>query len=291
MALRFQDDFLRRLGYLRVISARDFAGRNRADRRTRRRGRGIEFADHRPYVPGDDVRHIYWKAYNRLRRLLLLLFEEERDLPIYLTLDLSASMSEPRKFDLARQITAAICYIGLAHLDRVRVLAFSGGRLVQELAPGRGKGRIFGVFQMLDALQPAGPTNLRDAFKTFVSRPRPAGLVVVVSDFLDPEGFEKALKILRTRGHDVAAVHIASELDRDPSAYGEVRFVDAETGDSRQLDVTPRLAAAHARAWDAHAEQLARFCARYGIKHVRADVGRPIEDLMLKGFRQGRVVE
>jgi uncharacterized protein (DUF58 family) len=291
MALRFQDDFLRRLGYLRVISTRDFAGRNRADRRTRRRGRGIEFADHRPYTPGDDVRHIDWKAYNRLRRLLLLLFEEERDLPIYLALDLSASMAEPRKFDLARQVTAAISYIGLAHLDRVKVLAFSGGQLGNELAPGRGKGRIFRVFQMLDGLEPSGPTSLREAFKTFASRPRPAGLVVVVSDFLDPEGFEKALKILRTRGHDVAAVHIASEADRDPSSFGEVRFVDAETGMARQLDVTPRLAAAHARAWDAHAEGLARFCARYGIKYVRADVGRPIEDLMLKGFRQGRVVE
>ncbi|HET7697450.1 MAG TPA: DUF58 domain-containing protein [Vicinamibacterales bacterium] len=291
MPLRFQDDFLRRLGYLRVIATRDFAGRNRADRRTRRRGRGIEFADHRPYVPGDDVRHIDWKAYNRLRRLLILLFEEERDLPIYLTLDLSASMAEPRKFELARQVVAAVCYIGLAHLDRVRVLAFSGGKLVQELAPGRGKGRIFGVFQMLDALQPGGPTNLRDAFKTFVSRPRPAGLVVVVSDFLDPAGFEQALKILHTRGHDVAVVHIASALDRDPSAFGEVRVVDAESGEWRELDVTPRLAAAHARAWDEHAEHLARFCARYGLKYIRADVGRPIEDLMLKGFRQGRVVE
>ena len=291
MALRFPDDFLRRLGYLRVISTRDFAGRNRADRRTRRRGRGIEFADHRPYTPGDDVRHIDWKAYNRLRRLLLLLFEEERDLPIYLTLDLSASMSEPGKFELARQITAAICYVGLAHLDRVKVLAFSGGQLLQELAPGRGKGRIFRVFQMLESLEAAGPTDLREAFKTFASRPRPAGLVVVISDFLDPQGFEKALKILSTRGHDVAAVHIAAASDRDPSSFGEVRFVDAETGASRELDVTPRLAAAHARAWDAHAEGLARFCARYGIKYIRADVGRPIEDLMLKGFRQGRVVE
>lgn len=291
MALRFQDDFLRRLGYLRVISARDFAGRNRADRRTRRRGRGIEFADHRPYTPGDDVRHIDWKAYNRLRRLLLLLFEEERDLPIYLTLDLSASMAEPQKFDLARQVVAAICYVGLAHLDRVSILAFSGGQLVNELAPGRGKGRIFRVFQMLEALQSGGPTNLRDAFKTFVSRPRPAGLVVVVSDFLDPEGFETALKILHTRGHDVAVVHVASAMDRDPSAFGEVRFVDAETGVARELDVTPRLAAAHRRAWDAHAEGLARFCARYGIKYIRADVGRSIEDLMLRDFRQGRVFE
>ena len=291
MALRFQDDFLRRLGNLRVISTRDFAGRNRADRRTRRRGRGIEFADHRPYTPGDDVRHVDWKAYHRLRRLLVLLFEEERDLPIYLTLDLSASMADPQKFELARQVVAAICYVGLAHLDRVSVLAFSGGQLVNELAPGRGKGRIFRVFQMLESLQTGGPTSLRDACKTFVSRPRPAGLVVVVSDFLDPEGFEKALKILRTRGHDVAAVHIASPTDRDPSAFGEVRFVDAETGVARELDVTPRLAAAHRRAWDAHAEQLAGFCARYGIKYIRADVGRSIEDLMLRDFRQGRVFE
>src|SRR6188474_992524 len=128
MPLRFENDFLRKLEYLHVVSKRALAGQNRADRLSPKRGRGLEFADHRGYSAGDDFRHIDWKAYQRLNRLLLRLFDEEQDLPIYLFIDASKSMSEPAKFDQARRIAAALCYIGLAHLDRVLILPF-GGRL------------------------------------------------------------------------------------------------------------------------------------------------------------------
>src|SRR4029434_5811942 len=142
MALRFDDQFLKKLEYLHVVSKRAFAGHHRADRLTPTRGRGLEFADHRPYAAGDDFRHIDWKAYKRLNRLLLRLFDEERDLPIYLLLDASGSMAEPAKFDLARRVTAAICYIGLAHLDRIALVPFAES-LGRESIPGRGKARIF----------------------------------------------------------------------------------------------------------------------------------------------------
>src|SRR5688500_1445964 len=110
MALRFDDQFLKKLEYLHIVSRRAFTGHNRADRLTPTRGRGLEFADHRPYAPGDDFRHIDWKAYQRLGRLLLRLYDEERDLPIYLMLDVSRSMAEPAKFDMARRLAAALCY-------------------------------------------------------------------------------------------------------------------------------------------------------------------------------------
>jgi len=287
MALRFQDDFLRKLEYLNVVSRREFAGQNRADRRTPKRGRGIEFADHRAYTPGDDFRLIDWKAYGRLNHLLLRLFDEERDLPIYLILDVSGSMAEPPKFDMARRLAAALCYIGLAHLDRMTLVTFASG-LVRELSPGRGKGRIFRVFEQLEKMDAGGETDLRASCKEFASRPRQTGLAVIISDFLEAEGADIGLKILRTLGHDVFAVHIASKADRDPGALGDVRFVDAETGALRELEVTPKLAAAYGRAWDHHALELQRFCGRYGIGYVRADVERPFEEIVLKAFRQGR---
>ena len=287
MSLRFEDGFLKKLEYLHVVSKRAFAGQNRADRLTPKRGRGLEFADHRQYAPGDDFRHIDWKAYKRLNRLLLRLFDEERDLPIYLMLDVSRSMAEPAKFDMARRIAAALCYIGLAHLDRLTILPF-GRSLRPESSPGRGKGRIFRVFDLLDRMEPAGPTDLRQSFKEFAARARQTGLTVIISDFLDPGGFEAGLKILRTLGHDVFVVHIASERDRDPGAYGDVRFVDAETGDEREIEVTPRLASAYVEAWLAHAAELEHFCGRYDIGYVRADAERPFEDVILKAFRQGR---
>ena len=287
MALRFEDDFLKKLEYLHVVSKQAFAGQNRADRLTPKRGRGLEFADHRPYAPGDDYRHIDWKAYKRLNRLLLRLFDEERDLSIYLMLDTSRSMAEPAKFDQARRIVAALCYIGLVHLDRMLILPFGRG-LGDESSPGRGKGRIFRAFEMLERLEAAGPTDLRESFKEFASRPRQLGLTVIVSDFLDPGGFEQGLKILRTLGHDVFVVHVASQADRDAGAFGDVRFVDTETGDRREIEVTPRLAAAYRAAWEAHASELEHFCGRYNITYLRADAERPFEDVVLKAFRQGR---
>src|SRR5260221_12128755 len=261
MPLRFQDELLKKLEYLQVVSRREFAGRNRADRRTPKKGRGIEFADHRQYSHGDDFRHIDWKAYKRVNRLLLRLFEEEQDLPIYLILDVSASMAEAAKFDLARQIAAALCYVGLVHLDHLTILTFAHG-LAHESSPGRGTGRIFRVFEQLERLEAAGPTDLRESLKEFASRPRPVGLTVIISDFLDPGGFEAGLKILRTLGHDVFAVHVASRADRDHAALGDIRFVDAETGEVRDVDVTPRPPAASGRPGETPAPDRQHFSAR-----------------------------
>jgi uncharacterized protein (DUF58 family) len=287
VALRFEDDFLKKLEYLHVVSKKAFAGQNRADRLARKRGRGLEFADHRQYAPGDDFRHIDWKAYQRLNRLLLRLFDEEQDLPIYLFIDASRSMAEAAKFDQARRIAAALCYIGLAHLDRVTILTF-GGTLGGETMPGRGKGRIFRVFEQLERLETSGTTDLRETFKQFASRSRQQGLAVVISDFLDPQGFENGLKILASMGHDVFVVHIASQADRNPGSLGEVRFVDAETGELRDVEVTPALARAYEEVWDAHAAELELFCGRYNLGYVRADAERAFEQIILHTFRKGR---
>jgi uncharacterized protein (DUF58 family) len=287
MALRFEDDFLKKLEYLHVVSKRAFAGQSRADRLAPKRGTGLEFADHRGYTPGDDFRHIDWKAYKRLNRLLLRLFDEEQDLPIYLLLDTSKSMAQPEKFNQALRVTAALCYIGLSHLDRVTMISF-GEKLGEEASPGTGKGRIFRVFETLEKLEPGGATNLRAAFTEFAARGRRRGVVTVISDFLDEAGCEAGLKILRTLGHDVFAVHVASAADRDASSFGDVRFVDAETGERRDIEVTPRLAAAYHDAWEAHTSAIEHFCGRYDIGYVRADAERPFEEIILQAFRQGR---
>jgi hypothetical protein len=141
-------------------------------------------------------------------------------------------------------------------------------------------------------MEAAGQTDLRESFKEFASRPRQLGLTVIISDFLDPGvgGFEAGLKILRTLGHDVFVIHVTSRRDRDPGMLGDVRFVDAETSERREIEVTPRLASAYVRAWEAHAAELERFCGRYDIGYVRADAEQPFEDVILKAFRQGRLL-
>lgn len=286
MSLRFGNDFLTKLEYLRVVSRRAFSGQNRADRLASKHGRGIEFADHRPYTRGDDFRHIDWRVYRRIKRLLIRLFDEEQDLPVYLFVDVSRSMAAAEKFDHARRIAAALCYIGLVHFDRVTLLPF-GGELGREIVPGRGRGRIFWVFKALEELQATGETNFAATFRQFAARPRPFGVSVVISDFLDPSGFEEGLKLLASLRHDVFVIHVASARDRNPGMLGDVRFVDSETGDSRRVDMTSGLLKAYTRAWDAHAAQLEAFCQRYQLGYLRADTDQPFEDIIMKTFRRG----
>ena len=286
---RFDDRFLTKLEYLRVVSRRAFAGRDRADRLSRKRGRGLEFADYRAYAHGDDIRHIDWKAYKRLNRLLLRLFDEEQDLAIYLFVDASASMADHGKFDQARRIAAALCYIGLVHLDRITILPF-GSRLLPETVPGRGRARIVPVFTALDRLKPHGGTDLVQSFRQFAARARQRGLAVVISDFLDPAGFEAGLRMLASTRHDVCAVHVVSERDGQVDAAGDVRVVDVETNESRSVEITPGLAAAYARAWQEHAADVEAFCRRYRIAYVRATAEEPFEDVMLRTFREGGLV-
>jgi uncharacterized protein (DUF58 family) len=289
-ALRFDAGFLRKLEFLRIVSRKAFAGRDRADRIARARGRGAEFADYRPYVPGDDIRHIDWKAYKRLNRLLLRLFDEERDLPIYLFLDASRSMAMAGKFDLARRVAAALCYIGLVHLDRVTLATFST-HMEPEIVPGRGRSRIFGLLDRLDALEPAGQTDLFRTMRGFASRSRARGVAVVISDFLDPAGVEPSLRMLSALGHDVFVVHVQTARDGEAGALGEVRLVDVESGESRDVDLTPTLAAGYRAAWRQQVAALRDVCGRYRLTYLPALVDDPFEDVILRAFRAGGFLE
>src|ERR1700710_1268831 len=122
----FGSEFMQKLEYLSLVSKRVFRGQLLAQRRTKQLGGGIEFADHREYVPGDDFRYLDWNVYARHDELLLKRFQEEEDLHVYVLLDCSKSMAfgSPSKFDYARQVAAAMAYIALADLDRVAVIGF-----------------------------------------------------------------------------------------------------------------------------------------------------------------------
>jgi len=288
----FDDEFLKKLEYLNILSKRLFAGQFRAERRTRKRGAGLEFADYRPYVSGDDFRHLDWKAYLRLNRLILKLFEEEEDLPIYFFVDCSQSMAygDPSKLDYGRRVAAALCYIGLANLDRVNIIAFADG-IRGELPPQRGKGRIFKVFRFLTEVMPGGETNAREAFKTYCTETRRRGLAVVISDFFDQNGFEPALDILRHFRHDIFVVHIASHEEIEPHLRGELMLVDSENQQARQITVTPSLLAAYQAEYNRFCEQLEAYCWKYQLGYVRTATDFPFEELVLKVFRQGRFLK
>jgi uncharacterized protein (DUF58 family) len=288
----FDDEFLKKLEYLSILSKRLFPGQFKAERRAMRRGTGLEFADYRQYVAGDDFRHLDWKAYLRLNRLILRLFEEEEDLPIYLFVDASQSMSygDPSKFDYARRVAAALCYIGLANLDRVHVVAYAD-KVKGELPPQRGKGRIFRVFRFLEEVAPSGETNAKESFKMYCTETRRKGLAVVISDFFDPTGFQSGLDILRHFRHDIFVLHIASHEEVEPALKGELVLVDSENNATREVTVTPSLLASYKAEYERFCLDIESYCSKYQLGYVRTVTDFPFEELVLRVFRQGRFLK
>jgi uncharacterized protein (DUF58 family) len=285
----FDEKFLKTLEHLHMVSRKVFAGNLRAERRTRKVGSGIEFADHRTYTRGDDFRYIDWNLYGRLDKLLLRLFEEEEDLHIYILVDVSDSMSigSPLpKLHYAMQVGAALTYVGLANLDRVAIVPF-GDRIMDRLAPSRGKNRIFRVFQFLRSCEIGGKTELGDCMKDFVAQNKRRGLAVVISDFYDPKGFEQGINTLRYNKFEPFVLQVYDQREADPPLHGDLTLVDCETGDTREVTVSRALLEAYKRAHEDYCKELEAYCTKYAMPFFRTHTAIPFDELVLKIFRSG----
>jgi len=284
----FGEEFLKKLEYLHIVARKVFSGGARAERRTRKVGAGVEFADHRPYAAGDDLRTLDWKLYGRLERLLVRLFEEEEDLHVYLLVDVSESMrlGTPPKLDYGRRVAAALAYIALANLDRAAVVGFADG-VRGRLPPTRGKGRIHHVFRFLAGVEPGGSTDLAAAARTFVHENRRRGVVVVVSDLYDPEGAQEGLNFLRYNKFEPFVVHVLDPAERRPGVRGDLRFVDCETGHGQNITVTDGLLRRYERAYEEFRRELEEFCTARRIPYFQAPVDVPFDELILRIFRRG----
>jgi uncharacterized protein (DUF58 family) len=287
----FDEHFQKKLEYLALVSRRIFAGRTRAERRSRKAGAGVEFADYREYFPGDDYRQVDWNVYGRSDRLMLRLHEQEEDLSVYLLLDCSGSMAfgSPRKLDYAKQICAALAYVALNHLDRVSITALRHTAL-ERLPPTRGRNRIFTVFDFLRPLPASGTTDLADGIGSFVAQNKRRGVAILISDLYDPAGFEQAINQLRYARFETHVVHVTDAADVTPRLSGDVELVDAETGATRQATLTPRLLQRYRQAYDAYLARVASFCVQKRVGLFSVDTGTPPEQAMLRILRRGGLV-
>jgi uncharacterized protein (DUF58 family) len=288
----FDDEFQRRLDYLAIVSKKVFAGRMRAERRTKKSGSGVEFADHRDYQPGDDFRYLDWNVYQRFERLLLRLYEEEEDLAIYLIVDASGSMGfgdagkRSAKLRYAKKVCAALAYVGLANLDRVSIVSTSD-HVMERMPETRGKARIFKVFRFLRELEPAGSTDLESALKSFVAQNKRRGLAVLISDLYDPKGFERGINVLRYNKFDPFVVHIVDPSEARPRLNGDVLLYDCETGEEREVTVTAKVLHRFEEAHKAYVSEVARFAATHQVPYIEALVTLPFDELILRVFRRG----
>jgi uncharacterized protein (DUF58 family) len=229
-----------------------------------------------------------WRTYLRLERLFVKLFVEEADLPIYIFLDTSASMGvgNPSKFEFGRKIAAALAHIGFVNMDRVNLIAVAGG-IVQERSHLRGKNQSWPAFAFLQGLECGGVTSFEAAFKRYFAVPRAKGLIVVISDYLDPAGFEPGLRVLRNLRQDVLALQLVSPSDFEPAgADSEVLLVDSEDNSESRLRITPALLSDYRRTFDAHGAAISAYCDRNGWAHVRAMTDSDIEALVLHALRK-----
>lgn len=284
----FDDEFQRKLETLALVSRRVFAGRTRAQQRTKKKGSGVEFADHRDYTAGDDFRFIDWGVYQRFGRLLVRLFEEEEDLSIYFLVDCSRSMAfgNGEKFDQARRLCAALAYVGLANLDRITIVGI-GTEIEARLPPTRGKGQIFKVLRFLENLEPKSHTDLEHAIGAFVARHPRRGLAVLLSDLFDPQGFERGLNLLRYSKFEPFVLHVQDPADRAPLVAGDVRLRDVETEAYRDVTITEGLLEKLRAAFRDYDAQILGYCQSHHVPYFSADTLTPFDELILKVFRQG----
>ena len=287
----FDEAFLRQLERLLLLMHAPVRGGLKGGRRSVKRGQSVEFADYREYALGDDLRQLDWNVLARLEKLFVKLFIEEEDVTITFLLDASASMASgrPDKLQFAKRAAAALGYIGLASEDKVAVSVL-GGRTARRRSSLRGSGRVFRLLADLSSIGVAeGPTDLVAAARHAAAQLTGRGVVVLISDLLDPAA-DRVIRELASTRSELIVLHVLSPDELDPPLEGDLRLVDAETGEG--IDVTADLATideyrARLTAWK---EAFAQLAARRAATYVDLSTEVPLNDLIFAELRRRRVL-
>jgi uncharacterized protein (DUF58 family) len=252
-------------------------------------GPGIEFLDHRRFHQGDDLRAVNWRAYLRLEKLFLKMFQTEPRTPVRMLVDASLSMAvspdprDPPKFDYARRLAAALTYVALVRHDTVVLLPFRE-RLLDPYVASGGRHRFGPANDFLAELRPQGRSNFLDIARQFISKyPRP-GLLVIFSDFLDDGDVLKPLQYLADFGHELLAVHVYTDSERAPALSGETTLRDAETGSELQLPLDAEACRAYTEAFDAYAAAIERLVMRAGGRYAGFATSVPLDEAIFEAL-------
>jgi uncharacterized protein (DUF58 family) len=297
-------ELLARLDRLDLGTRRTFAGKLPGERRSKRRGRSVEFADYRTYAPGDDLRHIDWNVFARLDRLFIKLFLEEEDLSVHVALDVSQSMNAgaPSKALFTLRLAMALAYIGLVGRNRVSVSAFGRGplRMLPEMR-GRTNAQRIGRFLLECAPDPArepegGAESFAQSMRRIAQAPSGAGVLVLLSDFLLPEGYDEGLRMVAgRRSFDATCIQVLSPGEMDPaqekrdallSLTGDLRLIDVETGLGREVTVTAPLLKRYRENLERFTTGLEQFCLSRNMQYALVTSDASIETLLLDHFRK-----
>ncbi|HOW70595.1 MAG TPA: DUF58 domain-containing protein [Phycisphaerae bacterium] len=280
-------EFMNRLERLDIVSRKIFAGRMKGERRSKRKGQSVEFADYRNYVVGDDLRFLDWNIYGRLEKLFIKLFFEEEDLHVSILLDCSKSMDfgSPAKALYAKRVAAALAYVGLVNYNRVTLCGYSD-QFGPEQAGVRGRHLISKVLGYLVNLEPAGAGNMTAACRHFAIRHPQRGIVIVLSDFMDKGGYEEGLRYLLGRHYDLYAIQMLSPQEIQPDLVGDLRLRDVEDDDLAEVTISRALLNRYKQNLNAYCGQLQEYCSRRGITYLFTSTEVPFDQLVLTYLRR-----
>lgn len=271
------------------LSARRVAPRGRfADQRSRDRGMGLEFEDHRPYSPGDDLRAVDWHLERRLGRLFVRLYEQQEDLPLYLMPDISRSqfLENPPRGRAGLRATVLLAAASLFQHDTVGVFPF-GSDLSILSRPAAGRNRAVTLASRLAALEEGGSTDIPQAIARLSAMNLRRGLVVLVSDLFDPQGIEAVTKALGRLRHKLLIVQLTRPVDANPGLAGDLRLVDCESGAVEDVSITPAVQERYTRAYGAFETHIAEFCRERGIGRIRLNCDENVVPQLTKVFQAG----
>jgi len=288
MAKLFPKDFVAALARMRLSAGQVPRGSRHAEHGSAQLGAGMEFRDFRAYMPGDDIRRIDWNLYRRSGRLFLRLFEEERDLPVYILLDSSDSMffEDPPRANAARQAAAVLIGAALNQHDRPALYPF--GEALNEGFPAIPHARaLFSTLDHLAAIGPSGPTNLRAALHRLSALRLRKGVLAIVSDFFDPAGIEAMVESLHGMTHKLLLVQLCRESDAQPQLDGELSLVDCETGQDLRVTVTPKVIESYQRAYADFQDKLLEFASRRQAGYITLNADGDVLQQFMSMFAGG----
>ncbi len=288
----FDPEFLTRLAPFSLHARRVARDGRPAEQTSRDRGFGLEFADFKSYVPGDDLRAIDWNVYRRLGRLFVRVFEERRDLPVYLLIDRSSSMylETPPRIGAGLRVALALSSIALGQHDSVGLYSFSGVLSIDAKAAA-GKHRLVTFAERLAALDERDRTDLAGTVRELAGHRLRRGLLVVISDFFDPRGAEEITRALALCRHRLLLVQLVKKTDADPtlhaSLHGDVRLLDCESAEAVDLTITPAALARYRQSYQEFNDRLNRFANDHDAGLVPIDADEDVLDQLGGLFETG----
>lgn len=278
---------LERLERLAIRWQKSFRGLLGGNNPSRYPGVGHEFLDHRHFHPGDDLRAVNWRAYLRLERLFLKMFQTEPRAPVRLWLDTSESMAcgasagrpGEAKFAYACRLAAALCYVGLVRLETIALQPFCAGLGEVYRAQG-GRHRYAAASQFLSGLSTAGRSDFLASARQFLSTGPSPGLLIVLSDFLDDGGAPRALEYLADHGQELLLLHLAGPDDGAPQWQGEMDLVDAESGEVLRVDLDREGVREYLAACDDYRRQIEYAALRSGGRYLYLPTDQPLAEVL-----------